>query len=205
MQFFAVPAGILATLLFSGITAASPFPQDGRGRCTIPSLPQFNYPEHELMTYNLSNPTVDGKLVYLPVRIGIPENPPPSPLVIYSTSIPADTNLLKATLRNKALYNKFSSTPAKVVASERKGLSAVVYQGGLTRSGKSGAFKVIKGCDNRGHARQELWPATGRFCVRTGRRKPELEVMIKSVRYKEIKDDPNPCLDVTLIVKPTGM
>ena len=133
----------------------------------------------------MPNATVNGRMVYMPMIFGIPENPPPTPLVIYSATVPEDTNILNATLRATALYNQFSSSRPARVNSVGNGLSAVYYQSGPKPAGKIGAFHVITGCDNKGNRRQELWPAAGQFCVRTGKWKPSLEIMIKGASYVE--------------------
>ena len=199
MQLFALPTGVLATLLLSFIasTTGSPIPEGSdvpRYKCnTIPGI-QTSYPEHQFVTSNPSNAAIDGKLVYVPTRIGIPENLPPVPLVIYSSTIPPYTNILKATLKGTALYVQSWSTPAKVADTGIKGLSAVYYQGGLDpirRIGTTGAFHVTMGCDIKGKMRNELWPTEGRFCVRAGL-KPELQLMIKSTGYIQRKQTHQP-------------
>jgi len=120
----------------------------------------------------------------MPIIFGIPESPPPIPLVIYSPTVPEGNHILNATLKGTRLYNQFSSSrPARVAASERNGLSAVYFQSGPQPAGTIGAFHVIAGCDIKGNRRQELWPAKGQFCVRTGKWKPSLEIMIKYDSY----------------------
>lgn len=144
------------------------------------------------MTSNPANSTVDNRYVYLPSRIGIPESPPPAPLVIYGskTAIPTDTSIFKGTLQTTALYTQYFSAPAKTADyTTPAGLSSVFFQSAGTmspikRAVRTGSFKVVQGCDGTGRARQEFWPTEGKFCVRSGW-KPELELLIKTAAYVE--------------------
>ncbi|KAF8446664.1 hypothetical protein BGX38DRAFT_1271038 [Terfezia claveryi] len=122
----------------------------------------------------------------------------PTPLVIYYPTVPEHTNILKATLKNTALYNQFSSSPARVVASESKGLSAVYYQSGSNPAGKTGGCfpchhgRVIRG-KSSGLQRDSLYKD------RTMGTPIGAHDQVQFICG--IQNDPNPCVDVTLVIE----
>ncbi|KAF8473392.1 hypothetical protein BDZ91DRAFT_790143 [Kalaharituber pfeilii] len=195
MKFSIIPV-FLSTLFFAAIGSGSPIPQDVSTLCIAPPVIITSFLEpFVLVTSNPSVPKADGKQIYIARRIGIPENPPPSPLVTYLDEAPDHVLALNGTLEDGYLvHNGNVENPAQVApVADVPGLNAVYYQDGIT--GTFGKFQIIYGCDILGHARMELWPAEGGFCIKPGSVSPEYEVYIKTTKSVDY-----PCIDVTLVV-----
>ena len=125
----------------------------------------------------------------MPILFGIPERPIFTPLVIYPSTAPTDTNVLKATLKQKQLFNQFSRIPAKVVAvPDRNGLFKVYFRtNGLVGvpDDTTGAFYVIQGQCGPGNLNSdELRSGLGNFCIITSGT-TSATVHIKTDEYDE--------------------
>lgn len=192
-RLLALPYLHIATLLFSTIVFANPTLRETTS-CGLHPSTLDSYQQTQLVTYTPSNPggPYDGRLVYLPVLFGIPENVLITPLVIYPGTVPVETNVLEASLKSKQLLYRFSNVPAKVATVPgRKGLLEVYFRNNALNGNPvdtTGAFHVLQGCNTNGVNRDELWPVLGNFCVTAGA--TEIKLHIKTDEYEERENIP---------------
>ena len=179
--------------------AASP-PQKTNTTPPPPLLCSLNpdYPRSHLVVSGGGQ--YDGSTVSYISRIGIPERPIVTPLLINGGD-----NILEATLKSKQLFGEFWQFPAKVamVPDDRNGLFQVYFRsGGLEGdSGTAGAFQVVVGvgvgCTKNLGGGAELRPVHGRFCARasggtTAKEKEIIGLYIKTTAYDECENTPPP-------------